>query len=366
VADRYGYFDHAGVAPLSRPAAEAVRWWADRMLAQGKVGYDELAERVEAVRADSARLLGVGTDDVAFVKNTTEGLAFAANGLELAPGDRVVIPDREFPSTLFPWLALERRGVVVDRVAPEGPHGAVTVDAFEAVVRAGPPPKVIVLSWVQFGTGWRADLAAMAALAHRHGAVLVADVIQGLGVIPAALADWGVDIAMADGHKWLLGPEGLGVLYVSPAVRDRLQPQEPGWASVADRGSWDSLDLTWHPSAARYEGGTANVAGTLGLGASVQLLLDAGIDRVWHHVQQLGDHLVAGLEQRGGATVISDRSPEHRSGIVTFGLDDEAPEATAERLNAAGFVVSPRGGGVRIAPHAYQNTTDIDRLLASL
>jgi selenocysteine lyase/cysteine desulfurase len=205
----------------------------------------------------------------------------------------------------------------------------------------------------------------MAALAHRYGAVLVADVIQGLGVIPAALADWGVDIAVADGHKWLLGPEGLGVLYVSPAVRDRLQPQEPGWASVADRGVWDSLDLTWHPTAARYEGGTANVAGTLGFGASLALLLDAGIDRVWHHVAGLGDHLVAGLRRRGGATVLSDRSPQHRSGIVTVLLDGEAPTATAERLGAAGFLVSPRGGGVRVAPHAYQTPADIDALLAA-
>jgi cysteine desulfurase / selenocysteine lyase len=264
---------------------------------------------------------------------------------------------------VYPWVALRDRGVRVDFVAPAGDGGALPIDAFERVLTAGPPPKLVAVSWVHYGLGWRTDVAALARLSHDAGALLCLDAIQGLGVVPAALADWEVDFAMAGGHKWLLAPEGTGVFYVAERVRDRLRPLEPGWASMAHRAEWDNLDVVWDDSARRFEGGSFNMLGTMALGASLQLLLDAGIPQVWAYVDGLCDRLVDGLSAIDGVRVLSDRSREGRSGIVSFALDGAPAEAVAARLNAANFVCGPRSGGVRIAPHGYNTIEEIDALV---
>jgi len=366
VVERYRYFDHAGVAPIPRVGAEAVQWWIDRTLSKGKVDYDELEVRQDAARAAAAALMGVPTNDVAFVKNTTEGIGFVASGVDWSPGDRVVVPDLEFPSNLYPWLALRERGVRVDLVRPSSDSGALPIEAFATCLDGGPPPKVVAVSWVHYGHGWRTDIAALARLCHDAGALLCVDAIQGVGILPAELAEWDVDFAMAGGHKWLLGPEGTGVLYVAERVRDRLRPLEPGWASVAHRAEWENAELVWDDSARRFEGGTFNMVGTMALGASLQLLLDAGIPNVWAHVDALCDHLVAELQAVDGARVRSDRSAAGRSGIVSFDIEGESPEATAARLNASRFVCGARAGGVRIAPHGYNTAEEIDLLVESV
>lgn len=359
---RWAYLDNAGVAPPSLPAVEAMHRCALECAEGGSVPGEALDDRGEEVRAAAARLMGVPAADVAFVKNTTEGLGFVAGGIDWAPGDRVVVPDHEFPSTLYPWLALRERGVLVDLVPVEGPGHAVPVESFARTMEDGPPPRMVALSWVSFGRGWRVDLAAVAALCRDAGALLCADVIQGLGVVPADLEAWGVDFAMADGHKWLVGPSGHGVLYVRRERLDLLRPLEPGWASVAHREEWDNRELVWAGGARRLEGGSPNFVSTAGLGASLDLLLEAGVDRIWAHVDALCERLCAGLEG-AGATVLSDRSGEGRSAIVSFALDGHDAAAVARHLLGAGIVCSPRAGGVRVSPHGYNTAEDVDRVV---
>lgn len=360
VAEHYTYFDHAGVAPITKAAADAVRWWALHFEQNGRADYDELEHRMHRARQSAATLLGVPTDDVAFVKNTTEGLGFVASGLRWKPGDRVVVPDREFPSTIYPWLSLRDLGVQVDLVAPIGDGGALPTEAFEDAIADGPPPKVVATSWVNYGRGWRVDLAALASVCHEAGALLCADVMQGVGVIPADLATWDVDFAVVGAHKWLCAPRGLGVLYVAPRVRDQLRPLEPGWASVAHRGEWDNLDLVWDDSARRFEGGSPNVAGTVGLGASIDVLLEAGIARVWQHVDALCARLTERLNALPGVRVLSDRSGEGRSAVMTFVSDAMSADQLAERLEAKRFLCAPRGGGIRVSPHGYNDEAEVD------
>jgi len=331
----------------------------------GGLAYAGHAERAEEVRSAAAAVMGVAPDDVAFVKNTTEGLGFVANGLEWQEGDRVVVPDLEFPSTIYPWLALRDRGVVVDLVPPVDAGRCLPVEAFAAAIAAGPPPKVVATSWVQFGRGWRTDLASLASVCHDAGALLCADVIQGLGVVPAELEAWGVDFAMADAHKWLLGPLGVGVLYVRRSRLEDLRPLEPGWASVVHREQWDNLELVWDDTARRFEGGTPNMVGIHGMGASLDLLSNAGIESVWDHVSALTDRACVGLASVG-ATVVSDRSPHGRSGIVTFTVAGHEPAAVTAALESRGVVCSARGGGVRLAPHGYNTYEEIDRLVAAV
>ncbi|MBW3611727.1 MAG: aminotransferase class V-fold PLP-dependent enzyme [Actinobacteria bacterium] len=363
VTERWAYLNHAGVAPLPSPAVEAMAGCARRAAAGGSLAVEGHSQRAEEVRLAASGLLGAPAVDVAFVKNTTEGLGFVANGLTWQPGDRVVVPDLEFPSTLYPWLALRDRGVVVDLVPTEGPGRCLPTEAFATVMADGPAPKVVATSWVQFGRGWRTDLAALASVCHDAGALLCADVIQGLGVVPAELAAWGVDFAMADAHKWLLGPEGVGVLYVAGRCLDLLRPLEPGWNSVAHRQQWDNRDLVWDAGARRLEGGSHNHAGIHAMGASLDLLGAAGVDAVWRHVDQLCDRACRGLAEVG-ATVLSDRSTSGRSGVVTFAVEGHDPVAVHGRLLDEGIVVSPRGGGLRISPHGYNTSEEIDALVA--
>jgi selenocysteine lyase/cysteine desulfurase len=290
-------------------------------------------------------------------------MGFVASGLDWSPGDRVVVPALEFPSNLYPWLALRDRGVQVDLVSPAGDGGALPVEAFEAALASGPAPKLVAVSWVHYGRGWRTDIAALARRCHDAGALLCVDAIQGVGLLPAEFAAWGIDFAMAGGHKWLLGPEGTGVFYVAAHARERLRPLEPGWASVAHRAEWENAELVLADSARRFEGGTFNMVGTMALGASLQLLQNAGIPIVWAHVDALCDRLVAGLGRIERARVFSDRSASGRSGIVSFGLDGESPDDFAARLLRANIVCSARAGGVRIAPHGYNTIDEIDGLV---
>ncbi len=364
VADRYRYLNHALVAPLPRCTVEAMAADAWRCAEDGSVAFPEREANMAVVRARAAGLMGAEPADVAFVKNTTEGLAFVAGGLDWTPGDRVVVPDHEYPSTLFPWLALEHRGVTVDLVAPVGPRGELPLESFEAALVAGRGRvRVVALSWVQFGLGWRTDLAALAALCHEHGALVCADVIQGLGVLPCRLADWGVDFAMADAHKWLLGPEGIGVLYVPARHRDRLRVMEPGWASVVDQDS-DHPVLRYAESARRFEGGTANGCGIAGLGASIELLAAAGVDAVWASADGLCARLAEGLAG-AGATVRSDRG-SGRSAIINVAIPGVEPVDAAARLLSAGVVARARSGGVRFSPHAWNDEADVDATVAAV
>jgi len=366
VTERWAYLNHAGTGVLPTAAVEAMRRAAAAQAERGSLALNDHEAAIERVRADAAALLGVPSTDVAFVKNTTEGLGFVANGLEWRDGDRVVVPDLEFPSTVYPWLALRDRGVIVDLVPPRGPGRALPLDAFAEVMAAGPVPRVVATSWVQWSRGWRTDLAALGRLCADAGALLCADVIQGVGVLPADLEAWGVDFAITDAQKWMLGPEGIGVLYVRRSCLDLLRPLEPGWNSMAHRDAWeDTLDVVWDDDARRLEGGTPNTAGTLAMGAALDILHDAGIEAVWRHVDALCDRLAAGLTAVD-ATILSDRSPGGRSGIVSFVVDGATPDTVVEHLRTAGIVCAARAGGIRVAPHGYNTEDEVDAVVEAV
>ncbi|TDB90684.1 aminotransferase class V-fold PLP-dependent enzyme [Actinomadura sp. KC216] len=365
VCRRWAYLDHAAIAPVPLPAAEAMREHALELARDGALAYDDHAAAVERVRAAAARLMGVPATDVAFVKNTTEGLAFVASGLDWKPGDRVVVPALDFPSTVFPWTTLAGRGVSVAFVHPRGPGRTLPFSAYAEVIDAGPAPRLVAVSWVQFARGWRTDLAELARLCRERGTLLCVDAIQGLGVLPARLEEWGVDFAAADGHKWMLGPAGAGVLYVRRSRLDLLRPLEPGWASVRDPGLWDSLAFDPDDTARRLEGGMLNAAGILGLGASLDLLHAATVERVWEHIDGLCDLASAELTE-AGATILSDRTAGGRSGIVTFTVPGVDPETAVAQLRTAGVVCSARGKGLRISPHGYTTEEDIGRLVRTI
>jgi selenocysteine lyase/cysteine desulfurase len=358
------YLNNAGIGPLPIGAVDAIVSSAAAFRDQGGLAFDDQEAGAEHVRSSGARLLGVPATDVAFVKNTTEGLSFAASGIDWKPGDRVIVPDYEFPSNVYPWTALRDHGVDVELLEPVGPRRELPLELFDHALRGG-RTRVMAVSWVQFGYGWRSDLAALGALCREHGTLLCVDAIQGLGVLPARFHEWGVDVASTDAHKWMLGPHGIGLVSLSPHAREQLRPLQPGWASVAHRDDYDNLDLVFDDSARAFEGGTANLITIAGMGASIDLLLEAGLDQVWAHVDALCQRLASGLTDLG-AELRSVHDSDHRSGIVSFVLPGRDVEAAVAALEAKAIIGRTRAGAIRLSPHGYNTIDEIDATIEAI
>lgn len=367
VAQEHAYFDHAAVAPLPAAAAERLRKYADQVSQSGDKHWLEWSLIVSRLRTAAAQLLGANECEVALVPNTTIGINLVAEGFPWKSGDNLVVPDNEFPSNLLPWKNLQRRGVDV-RLLPVSDTGEISIDGLVALMDHR--TRLVALSWVGFVSGFRLDLRRVAEAVHRRGALLFVDAIQGLGAFPIHVHDAQIDFLAADGHKWMLGPEGAGLLYVAEKHLDLLEPLLLGWNSLSE-GAFDPRSAHLKASAARYEGGSYNMAGLLAFEASLELLL------------RLGSHLaaspVAAAILENVATIAGQLagqgfdlkvpSEEFRSGILTTSW----PGATSSDLNAArkhclekNVILSVRAGRIRIATHAYNNADDIARLVTAL
>jgi len=361
VSRRWAYFDHAAVAPLPERTRAAVTRWADQAATEGDTVWPSWSKRVERCRALAARLIHAEPAEIALVHSTTEGITLVAEGYPWQPGDNVVTLDNEFPSNQYPWLNLASRGVETRRVPAV--DGRVDLDHLADACDAR--TRIVTVSWVGYASGYRVNLDEVAELAHRKGALLFVDAIQGLGVFPLDVQKTPIDFLAADGHKWLLGPEGVGLFYLRAEHLDRLRPIGVGWHSVVHASDYARIELSLKPSAARYEGGTQNMVGFIGLAESLELLAEHGPEQIGPRVLEITD-LACSKLTAAGATILSDRTGEHRSGIVSFELPGQVALEVKQRILAAGVVTSARAGKLRIAPHAYNDAADLDRLVAAL
>ena len=360
VTARWAFFDHAAVAPLPARCRDALAAWAADMAENGVARVGHWQRRVEEVRGLAGRLLGADPLDVAFVKNTSEGIGFVAEGLSWEAGDNVVTAADEYPSNLYPWMNLAGRGVEVRRVP--GREGRVVLDDLRAAMDGR--TRLVTLSAVEYATGFRNDLDAVGGLCRERGVLFFVDAIQGLGVLPLDVGRTPVDFLAADGHKWLLGPEGAGLFYVRRDLVDRLHPVSVGWNSMTEPLDFDRVGLRFKPNAGRWENGTLNVGGVLALGASLGLLLDLGIDAVAARVLELTDYLCEGAA-RSGLRVFSSRRSGEASGIVSLVTPGDAA-AAVRHCRANGVVVNERGGRLRASPHCYNTFDELDRLVELL
>lgn len=363
VTRKLAYLNHAAVAPISTRVADALQRYADEATKRGAFEYSGFYDReVERVRGRAAELVGAAPADIAFVKNTTEGLGLVATGLDWEPGDQIVTCDLEYPSNVYPWWSLRDRGIETRMLRSR--EGRLPIEDVEQAL-AQPRVRLLALSSVQYGSGFRHDLAALGRLCRDRGVLFCVDAIQSLGCLPLDVAACHVDFLAADGHKWLLSVEGCGIFYCAPAVLDRISPRVIGWRSVTDNTDYDRYHMDLQPTAGRFEEGTPNTAGIFALGAAVDLLLELGTDNIGKRVLELTAELTAALDAQG-ATLLSPRSPDERSGIVSFRWSDEDPKRTAARLRKAGVFCAVRRGGVRASPHFYNDASDLERLLRAL
>ena len=363
VTHEIAYLNHAGVAPISTRVAEAIARYARGASERGAFDYTKTYDReIERVRERVATLLGAKVSEIAFAKNTTEGLGFVAAGLDWRPGDQVVTCDLEFPSNVYPWWSLRDREV--ETIMLPGRDGLLPLESVAQALK-GPRVRVLALSSVEFGSGARNDLAALGALCRERGVLFCVDAIQSLGCLPLDVQACGIDFLAADGHKWLLSVEGCGIFYCAARVRDQLTPRVVGWRSVENNLDFDRYHFDLQGSAGRFEEGTPNTCGIFALGAAIDLLLEIGIDAIGRRVLELTDLLIDGLRERG-ARVLSPRGEGLSSGIVSFLAGDEPPAETVSRLRLAGVFTAARGGGVRASPHFYNDADDLDLLLTTI
>jgi len=344
------YLNHAAVAPLCRPAAEAMQGLAQDTLDWGSFHYGQWLECYEGLRVSAARLVNGSPEEIAIVKNTSEGIATVAMGLDWHPGDKIVAFEGEFPANQYPWRRLESKGVRIEWLPPTAP-----LDRIDQAARGA---RLLAISFVQFLSGFRADLAGIGEICKRRGVIYLVDAIQGLGAFPMDVREAHIDALAADGHKWLLGPEGCGVLYISRRLQEQVEPVEFGWTNVAGYNDYASRDMTLRPDAGRYECGTLNTIGCYGLRASIDFLLDIGIDKIASTVRRLADQIVRGVRVRGYEVL-----GEPNAGIVSFRRAGIDSAAICAHLREHSIITAPRAGWVRASPHFYITPEDVEKML---
>jgi selenocysteine lyase/cysteine desulfurase len=361
VVRQWAYFDHAAVAPLSGPAHRAVAQWNEDAAANGDAYYPGWMRQLNEARQRSAELINAQPEEIALVPNTTAGIGLAAEGFPWKEGDNAVLPDNEFPSNQYPWLNLISRGVEIRRVKTA--NGRLSLDAVLDACDAR--TRIVSVSWVGYASGWRIDVDRLVEEVHRRGALLFLDAIQGLGVFPLDVRRTPIDFLAADGHKWLLGPEGAGIFYLRREHLDLLRPIGVGWNSVAHDRDFTRIELNYKNTAERYEGGTMNMAGFIGLNASLELLLRLGQKAISERVLETTD-LACHRLSAAGAVIESPREPGHASGIVSFRVPGRDPDALRKQLHERGVVVSCRAGRLRLSAHGYNDESDIERLVEAM
>lgn len=362
-ANKYTYLNSAAVSPLPTPAIEAVMSQMKDVSENGTLNFADWIATKDRARALIAEMLGVRPDQIAFMRNTSDGFASVAAGIEWRSGDNIVSFDREFPANFYPWRRVRDDHGVDLRCCPER-EGRIDLDELIDMIDAN--TRLVAISAVQYGSGFKADLERIGRAARAVDALFAVDIIQGFGAMPFDLPAQYVDIAAGASHKWLCSPEGCGILFLSDRARQRVQPKMVGWISVETPWDFADKEQPFKSTALAWESGTGTASLFYGLEQSLKLLHGAGAANIARHLENLTDQLCDGL---GGMDyeIVSSRATGERSQIVCIkSKTGRTSNEIAESLQNENIIVSPRGDRVRIAPHFYNNEEDINRLLSGL
>jgi len=363
ITNRAIYLNHAAVSPLPIPTVEAIDSQLKDVRDNGSINFRSWIAVKERARSLLAELLGARPEQVAFMRNTSDSLSTVANGLDWRTGQNVVTFRREFPANIYPWLRLRDIFGVEVRMCEER-NGRVDMEELENLVDEN--TRVIAISHVQFASGFRANLERLGRIARKRDALLVVDVIQSLGVLPLNVEAELVDVAAGASHKWLLGPEGVGYLYLSDRARERLQPTLVGWTSVPNPEDYNNFDQEWNTGTLAWETGTGPTALIHGLNASLELLKANGTEAIAAYLETLTDYLCQNLSSRN-YRVISTRDLGQKSQIVCIQHRGGASAMHLySQLKSNNIITAPRGDRLRIAPHIYNSFDEIDRLVSAL
>lgn len=363
LTDELIYLNHAAVAPWPKRTSEAVIKFAEQNTLYGSRFYPDWLKKESELRTQLQVLLNApSADDIALVKNTSEALSFVAYGLDWRSGDNIVSSNEEFPSNRLPWESLEKLGVKfrqADLNKASSPE-----DALFALVDSN--TRLLTISSIQFASGLRLDLETIGAFCKRHRILFCIDAIQSLGAVRFDVQAYQADFVMADGHKWMCGPEGLGVFYTTPEAREKLRLTQYGWHMMKNTHNYENKPWKIHPSARRFECGSPNMLGIHALSASLSLLLEMGMEVIESLVIEKSDFLIEEIVKNNQLTLLSRRREQLKSGIVTFTHKNISNDALYKYLQENGVVCALRGGGIRLSPHFYNTTGELTKALELL
>ena len=363
VTQRAVYLNHAAISPPPIRTIQAVEAQLKDVHENGSANFRSWLAVKEGARELLAKLLGARPEQVAFVRNTSDALSTVANGLNWRTGDNIVTFRREFPSNIYPWLRIRDLFGVEVRMCDER-DGRIEFSDIAGLIDRN--TRIVAISQVQYASGFRMDLKRLGQLARQHDALFVVDVIQALGVVPTDVEAEFIDVAAGAGHKWLLTPEGVGYLYLSDRARERIQPTLVGWVSVPDPDDYLNFDQGWNRGALAWETGTAPMSLIHGFKASLELLSGLGVEKVANYLEELTDYLCERLEGKA-YEIVSSRAPGEKSQIVCIrhrsGLSAMALYA---QLMQRKIVTAPRNDRLRISPHLYNTSQEIDELIKAL
>jgi selenocysteine lyase/cysteine desulfurase len=353
------YLNSAAVAPLPTVAVEAVNEQLRDVSENGSANYMDWVATKNRAREIIASMLKVKSEQIAFMRNTSDGFSTVANGLKWQKGDNIVSYAREFPANFYPWRRIRDAFGVELRLCPER-NGRIDLDEFINLIDAN--TKIVSISAVQYESGFRADLERIGRAARKVDALFCVDIIQALGTMPFDLEAQMVDAAAGASHKWLCSPEGCGMLYLSDRARTRVEPTLVGWISVEDSWDFEDSEQPFKPNALAWETGTGGSSLFYGLEQSAKLLFDTGAEQIESYLEDLTDYLCELLAGKN-YEIVSSRAPGEKSQIVCIKNNDGfTPIEIAKHLETENIIVSPRGSRVRVAPHFFNNREDIERL----
>jgi cysteine desulfurase / selenocysteine lyase len=357
------YLNHAAISPPPTPTIRAIEAQLKDVNENGSINFRSWLAVKEQTRQLLAGLLGARPEQVAFMRNTSDALSTVANGLSWRPGDNIVTFRREFPSNIYPWLRVRDAFGVEVRMCEER-EGRIDFSELESLIDRN--TRLVAISHVQYASGFRMDLQRLGEVTRRHDALLVVDAIQALGVVPTDVEAEFIDVASGGSHKWLLSPEGVGYLYLSDRARDRIQPTLVGWISVIDPDDYLNFEQGWNRGALAWETGTGPAALLHGLKVSLELLTTTGVPNIARHLEQLTDYLCERLKEKR-YDVVSSRAAGEKSHIVCIRHRDGISAMTLySQLSARNIITAPRGDRLRIAPHLYNTSQEIDELIKAL
>ena len=361
--EKYAYLNSAAMSPLPGSAVEAIQAQMKDSSENGVRNFMEWVATKTRTRDLLAGMLHVRAEQIAFMRNVSDGISSVANGLKWNTGENIVTFAREFPANYYAWRRVRDEFGVELRLCPER-DGGIEMDEFIDLIDSN--TRLVSISAVQYASGFKADLERIGNATRKVDALFCVDIIQGFGAMPFDLPAQLIDVACGGGHKWLCGPEGCGFLYLSDRARERIEPTLIGWISVETPWDFEDREQCFKPNALAWESGTGPSSLYYGLEQSLKLLNHAGLENIERYLAELTDYMcdrLRGMEY----DVISSRKDSERSAIVCIkhrnGL---AANEVVNVLERADVIVSPRGDRVRIAPHFYNDREDIDRLIEAL
>jgi len=365
VTENLKYFDHAAIAPLHRRTLEAINEYTGYFSKYGIKNFEIWVEKIEAVRQKLADLINATPEEIAFTKSTSAGLSVFANGIEFKNGDNILIPDIEFPSNVYPWLNLERKGVKVNFIKTY--NGILDENSIEALIDEN--TRVVSISWVQFSSGYKADLAKISQIiaekSRQFGRKIYfcVDAIQGLGALKLDVQEVKIDFLSADGHKWLLSTEGAGFIYCNKEILPEVHPSTVGWKSVKNPLDFTKIDFDLQETAAKFEEGSMNLCGILAMGASLDIIDTYGLDFIENRIVSLNNFACQKIKEKGLELLTTEESSQ-KSGIICFRTPDVTKDY--QKLTEKGVILSLRGDFLRISPHFYNTEEEIEFLFQNL